>query len=129
MKDIINVTAHDINFIDIKTGEEYVVKPSGFLARAEYIEDYVGVWLLYGEEEEDKVELVKTRYVADKETERKIISWRESLRKEGRNPIFVGSIIAAQVYKGLVVGMISAPGYERSYLDNDKIRDDKFVIF
>lgn len=43
--------------------------------------------------------------------------------------LIVGSIIAAQVYPGLVVSMVPAPGYERVPADSKRMLPDKFNIF
>jgi len=43
--------------------------------------------------------------------------------------VIVGSIIAAQAYPGLVVGMTPAPGYERVPPAEKRMNPDKFVVF
>lgn len=43
--------------------------------------------------------------------------------------IVVGSIIAAQAYPGLVVGMTPAPGYERVPPAEKRMDPNKFTIF
>lgn len=43
--------------------------------------------------------------------------------------VIVGSIIAAQAYKGKVVGLCPVPGYERVAPSEKKMRCDKFTVF
>lgn len=43
--------------------------------------------------------------------------------------VIVGSIIAAQAYKGKVVGLCPVPGYERVAPSEKRMRCDKFTIF
>lgn len=43
--------------------------------------------------------------------------------------VIVGSIIAAQAYKGKVVGLCPVPGYERVAPNEKRMRCDKFTVF
>lgn len=43
--------------------------------------------------------------------------------------VIVGSIIAAQAYKGKVVGLCPVPGYERVAPSEKRMRCDKFTVF
>lgn len=43
--------------------------------------------------------------------------------------IIVGSIIAAQAYKGKVVALCPVPGYERVAPSEKRMRCDKFTVF
>lgn len=43
--------------------------------------------------------------------------------------VVVGSIVAAQAYPGLVVSMMTAPGYERVSPAEKRMNPDKFTVF
>lgn len=43
--------------------------------------------------------------------------------------VIIGSIIAAQAYKGKVVGLCPVPGYERVAPSEKRMRCDKFTVF
>lgn len=43
--------------------------------------------------------------------------------------VIIGSIIAAQAYKGKVVGLCPVPGYERVAPNEKRMRCDKFTVF
>lgn len=43
--------------------------------------------------------------------------------------VIIGSIIAAQAYKGKVTGLCPVPGYERVAPSEKRMRCDKFTVF
>jgi len=68
--------------------------------------------------------LVTTNFVAD-EAGCEIIDRARRLEPD----VIVGSIIAAQAYRGSVVAMVACPGYERVPPAEKRMRCDKFTIF
>ncbi len=83
---------------------------------------------------EEKVSdlFVTTKFVGTAEGEQ-IISEIESEFKaqygDDSTLVIVGSIIAAQAYRGKVVGMTPVPGYERVAPAEKQMRCDKFTVF
>lgn len=75
---------------------------------------------------------VTTKFVGTKEGEEVISEIEAEFKAQyGDNAtlIIVGSIIAAQAYKGKVVGMTPVPGYERVAPAEKRMRCDKFTVF
>jgi hypothetical protein len=122
MKLFINTTPHPIR-MQTRQGHLYTIQPCGTLINARPIEEVVPVenhpWGPYG------VELVRTRFEADPESEEALT------RLEAENPgwIIVGSIIAAQAFPGRVLAMVPVAGFERVPPAEKRMRDYKFTVF
>lgn len=114
---IINVTPHEVRFLDPVTGEEFVVPPSGVVINAHPEERLLAV--------QDGVEFVRTCFVREEASEAAL----RMLREEHPSAIIVGSIIAAQAYPGEVVAMTPAPGFERVPVDQKRMNPRKFTVF
>ena len=102
----------------ITTGEVYSVPPSGVVLNAKPVEDSAG-------RHASGAELVRTTFQQDP------VSLEALARLECENPdaVIVGSLIAAQAYKGRVVAMVAAAGFERVPPAEKRMRDDKFTVF
>jgi hypothetical protein len=66
--------------------------------------------------------LVKTVFVATRD------GW-EVIHDVPEGVVIIGSIIAAQAYKGFVCAMVPAPGFERVPPDQKRMRPDRFTVF
>jgi len=112
----INVTPHPINLID---GDEQVVLPScGFVLNAQVAEEVVC--------ERDGVVFVHTVF---KGTEEGYAFLAECVKEFDREPIIIGSLIAAQAYPGQVVALVPAPGFERVPPGEKRMLLKKFTVF
>jgi hypothetical protein len=108
---VINCTPHEIRFLD--GGKIVEVPPSGVLLNAQVIEEKVSDILVH------------TKFIGDENGRREI----ERIQSEFPNTLIVGSVISAQAYKGLVVGMTPAKGFERVAPAEKLMATDKFSIF
>jgi hypothetical protein len=115
MQRVVNTTPHPITFD--WDGEAIVIPPSEMLINARMAERIVA--------ERDGVAFVATVFEPDPETEAKL----RALKAERPNAIIVGSVIAAQAYPGLVVGMTPMPGFERVPPDQKRMNPRKFSVF
>jgi len=96
---VVNTTPHSLTFLD---GETVVIVPkSGVLINAK---------IKNKETKEGVLTFKVPDFVPDPESE-VLLQTLESEVPVGT--LVIGSIIAAQAYPGRVVGMISAPGFER----------------
>lgn len=110
---IINTTPHEIKFVGAN-GIEFTVKPCGYLLNASAKEEFV--------KEQNGIQFVRTVFCSTPEG----VEW---LDKQPENAIIVGSIIAAQAYKGRVYGLTPAVGFERVPVAEKKMSATKFQIF
>jgi len=117
MERIINVTPHPITFRK-KDGTDFVVPPSGFLCGAKAVEKVVGG--LKGE-----IEIVETLF----EVTREGLSEIDEIIEKFPGAIIIGSIISAQAYPGLVMGMTPSPGFERVPPNEKRMNPYKFTTF
>jgi len=111
---IINCTPHIIRFDD--NGQIVEVEPSGVLLNAKAVETVVAT---------SPVTLVKTVFEGDVDGFTQIAKLKEQLP----TALLVGSVISAQAYAGLVVGMTPAVGFERVAPDQKRMSISKFSIF
>ena len=114
---VVNTTPHPITMMN--SDGEVVTVPTTVLVNAKAEEKTVSKFLVTTEfiktqEGEEVIEKIKSAY---KETDR-----QEEL-------IIVGSIIAAQAYKGDVCGMTPCAGYERVAPSEKRMNCDKFTVF
>lgn len=74
---------------------------------------------------------VETVFVGTPEGKETIMDIEDTYAKTGCSDqlVIVGSIIAAQAYKGKVVGLCPVPGYERVAPSEKRMRCDKFTVF
>lgn len=118
----INTTPHDVHFLDPEGEEDPVVlPPSGVLINARPEEEVVEV--------RDGVTFVRTVFRADGETARLLEQVETAFSEDGRRPLIIGSIIAAQAYPGRVVALCPAPGFERVPPSEKRMLLDKFTVF
>lgn len=114
---VLNTTPHSLTMQDING--ELVTVPTSIIINAK------------AEEKAVNDLFVKTVFVGTSEgTE--IIRDIEGTFKETGCPdrlVIVGSIIAAQAYKGKVVGLCPVPGFERVAPSEKRMRCDKFTVF
>ena len=71
------------------------------------------------------VEYVKSEFVGSDEGTALI----EKIHKAYPSAVIVGSIIAAQAYPGLVVGMTPCKGFERVPANEKRMSTVKFTVF
>ena len=112
-RNFINTTPHVLNFRDAD-GNEFEVKPCGFLLNATVVENFEGL--------RNGVIICKTFFVGDSEGE----AW---LAKQSPDAIIIGSIIAAQAYPGKVLALTPAPGFERVPVEKKRMNPNKFTTF
>lgn len=112
---VINVTPHVITFLD---GESVVeVAPCGALVGARAVEMEAG--------QQGAAQLVKTVFSQSEQG----LAELEEINREVPGVLVVGSIISAQGYPGQVVGMTSAPGFERVAPAEKRMSILKFTTF
>ena len=115
---VVITTPHPVNFYWEEAPDKcFVVPGSNILINAKPVEAEVG--------QIGVAKLITTKFVGDKET-------KEALKEfKARHPevLVVGSIIAAQAYPGLVVGLVPAPGFERVPPAQKRMAPDKFNIY
>lgn len=114
---VLNTTPHPLTMQD--TNGELVTVPTSVLINAKAEEKAVDNLF---------VETVFVGTPEGKETIRDI----EGTYAETGCPdrlVIIGSIIAAQAYKGKVVGLCPVPGYERVAPSEKRMRCDKFTVF
>lgn len=111
---IINCTPHEIRFLD--GGSVVTVAPSGYKINATAVEETVAV---------SPCQLVKTRFLQSEQGLKEI----REIREMHPGSLIVGSIISAQAYPGMVVGMTPAAGYERAAPAEKLMSSEKFSIF
>lgn len=113
----INTTPHALNFVN-PDGEEFVVEKSRWLLNAAVEEKIV--------RSENGIQFVETVFRPSEEGWKMIAEIRA---EHGANCVIIGSLIAAQAYKGAVVAMVAAPGFERVPPAEKKMNAKKFTIF
>lgn len=112
---VVNTTPHPLTFQDSQT-MELVSIPS----------DESMIINAKVEEIEIRPHFVKSVFVSNKDGEIKINAIKTLL---GEEVVIIGSMIAAQAYKGKVFGMTPVPGYERVVPSEKRMRDDKFMTY
>ena len=110
---IINVSPHDMNFLD-SNGKEVVIASTCIL-NASAIEKVI--------KEKDGITYVTPEFVPQKH----LLPVLKELKAKGFK--VCGSLIAAQAYKGLVLALTPAKGYERAKWDQKKMALTKFTIY
>ena len=112
---IVNTTPHPLFFEDSVT-KELISIPSNndILINAKAVETEV------------RPHFVKTVFEPNEDGYQKIEAIKKCL---GKDVVIIGSMIAAQAYKGQVFGMTPVPGYERVAPAEKRMRDDKFVTY
>lgn len=114
---VLNTTPHSLTMQDING--ELVTVPTSVLINAKAEEKAVDNLF---------VETVFVGTPEGKETIRDI----EGTYAETNCPdrlVIIGSIIAAQAYKGKIAGLCPVPGYERVAPSEKRMRCDKFTVF
>ena len=114
---VVNTTPHPITMMD--TSGNIVNVPTTVLINAKSEEKQVSKFLITTEfvQTEDgleTIEKIKSAYAKTNHTEELII---------------VGSIIAAQAYKGDIVAMTPCKGYERVAPSEKRMNCNKFTVF
>ena len=110
---VFNGTPHPVTFWDESWEEPISVQPDHRID-ADSTEKVVS--------DNGTYSLVKTEFVAQK------AGW-EVIHSVPEGVIIIGSIIAAQAYKGFVCAMVPAPGFERVPPDQKRVRPDRFTVF
>lgn len=114
---VLNTTPHSLTMQD--TNGELVTVPTSVLINAKAEEKAV---------DDLFVETVFVGTSEGKETIRDIEGTYAETNCSDRL-VIIGSIIAAQAYKGKVVGLCPVPGYERVAPAEKRMRCDKFTVF
>lgn len=112
---VINSTPHDITFMDIDGS--IINVPSSCIINASVKETVVS--------KVAGVEYVKSEFVGSDEGAALI----EKIHKAYPSAVIIGSIIAAQAYPGLVVGMTPCKGFERVPPNEKRMSTVKFTVF
>ena len=113
---VVNTTPHSIR---LKEGDTIVEIPSCCILNAKPKEEVVSKYL------------VTTKFEGTDEGVEQIKAIENAYLKSGltESLFIIGSIIAAQAYKGSVVAMTPCPGYERVVPDEKLMNCDKFTVF
>lgn len=114
---VLNTTPHPLTMQD--TNGELVTVPTSVLINAKAEEKAV-----------DNL-FVETVFIGTPEGKETIRDIEGTYRETGCSDrlVIVGSIIAAQAYKGKVAGLCPVPGYERVAPTEKRMRCDKFTVF
>lgn len=112
---VVNTTPHPLRFEDSITKEVItILSNKDILINAKAVETNV------------RQHFIKTVFEPNDDGFEKIKMIKYYL---GDNVVIIGSMIAAQAYKGQVFGMTPVVGYERVAPDEKLMRDDKFVTY
>lgn len=112
---VINSTPHDVTFMDIDG--EIINVPSSCIINASVKETVVA--------NVAGIEYVKSEFVGSDEGAALI----EEINKVNPSAVIIGSIIAAQAFPGLVVGMTPCKGFERVPPKDKRMSTIKFTVF
>lgn len=114
---VLNTTPHPLTMQDVNG--ELITVPTSVLINAR------------AEEKAVNDLFVETVFVGTPEGKETIMDIEDTYAKTGCSDqlVIVGSIIAAQAYKGKVVGLCPVPGYERVAPSEKRMRCDKFTVF
>lgn len=114
---VLNTTPHPLTIQDVSG--ELVTVPTAVLINAK------------AEEKQVNDLFVKTVFVGTPQGTETIRDIEGTFMKTKCSDklVIVGSIIAAQAYKGKVVGLCPVPGYERVAPSEKRMRCDKFTVF
>lgn len=114
---VLNTTPHPLTMQDVNG--KLITVPTSVLINAR------------AEEKAVNDLFVETVFVGTPEGKETIMDIEDTYAKTGCSDqlVIVGSIIAAQAYKGKVVGLCPVPGYERVAPSEKRMRCDKFTVF
>ena len=114
---VLNTTPHPLTMQDVNG--KLITVPTSVLINAR------------AEEKAVNDLFVETVFVGTPEGKETIMDIEDTYAKTGCSDqlVIVGSIIAAQAYKGKVVGLCPVPGYERVSPSEKRMRCDKFTVF
>jgi hypothetical protein len=112
---VLVTTPHPVTLGDEE--KSFVIQTSGLLVNASPVEEVVF--------SENGVTFVTTVFQGNEKTR----SLLEALHEECPGLVILGSIIAAQAYPGLVMGLVPVKGFERVPPDQKRMCYDKFTIF
>ena len=113
---VINTTPHELTFQDID-GQLVQVPVSGVLVNAKPVEVAV-------ESPIQGVSFVETKWTQDEDS-LNFLNW---MKENHPQTLVIGSAIALQAYKGLVVGMTPVPGFERVAPADKRMSVTKFTV-
>lgn len=113
---VLNTTPHALTFQDID-GQLVQVPTSGVLVNAKPVEVEV-------ESHIPGVTFVETKWTQDEES----LGFLNWMKENHPQTLVIGSAIALQAYKGLVVGMTPVPGYERVAPADKRMSVTKFTV-
>lgn len=112
---VLNATPHPISFME--ENGTVVTVPSSCIINASVVESVTKIV--------NGVEFVKSTFVGSPEGAAII----EQIHSANPEALIVGSIIAAQAFPGLVVGMTPCKGFERVPPAEKRMSTTKFTIF
>lgn len=115
---IINTTPHPLTIENLNG--ELVSVPTSVLINANAASVDVGPFFC-------KTEFSST--TEGTETIASIKDWFANTYTNGETLVIIGSMIAAQAYKGQVFGLVPVPGFERVAPAEKRMRCDKFTTF
>lgn len=115
----LNLTGHQIHLLNTETGYVSTVEPCGTIANGKFVEEDAGV------HPGTAAKLVRMRIVPDPKSVEEV----ERLRAQYPSHLFLGSLIAAQAFPGVIAGIISAPGFERVPAHEKRVLCNKFTIY
>lgn len=114
--EVVNTTPHVINFLDFH--KVVTVPPSGVLINAKVVEKEI-------KGKVKGVTFVTSKFMPIDEDIKNISLIQRAFPKA----LIIGSIVACQAYKGIVVGVTACKGYERVPITEKRMSIIKFTIF
>ena len=114
--EIVNVTPHPISFQDL-SGALVVVPCSGIVINAKCVDAPAG--------KRGLAEFVTPSFLPDPTSEPKLAALEDAFP----HAVIVGSVIAAQGFRGRVSAMTPAPGFERVAPADKRMNPRKFSMF
>ena len=114
----INLTPHPITMQRASDGTVFEVPVSGVVLHARFVDEPAGTHA-------SGVALVTPRLVPAPGS----LELLAQIEAENPGAVIIASLIAVQTFRGRVVALISAPGFERLPAAQKRMRDDKFTIF
>lgn len=113
---VLNTTPHGLTFQDVD-GQLVQVPTSGVLVNAKPMEVEVETHM-------SGVTFVETKWTQDEES----LAFLNWMKENHPQTLVIGSAIALQAYKGLVVGMTPVPGFERVAPADKRMSTTKFTV-
>lgn len=115
---VVNTTPHPINMVSMDLSTQVVVPTSGMLVNAKATAQPVDSGIV-------GVKFQKTTFIPDTDT----LDVLRQFKDMHPDVVVIGSLIGAQAYPGLVVGMVAHPDFVRVPPSDKKMLIDTYTVY